>query len=677
MCIRINHFHFPNLINDAMKKLSIFYYLLIAILFAPNCFPQLNKGNLVKYEKYQFQNYNKINKILYPGDSSINITYYGLNLNITYSPNYLKGIATISAKSTENGLTNFFLDLQDTMHVDSVLLNGSQVYFKHSLAKLEITLPRSYNIGEQFSVIIYYQGVPGSSGFGSFEFSSHNNAPAIWSLSEPYGASDWFPCKDTPADKADSSDVWVTCSNSLIAASNGTLQAVVDNGDGTHTFKWKNIYPIAQYLISIAISNYTVYTTYYHYAPSDSMPIVFYIYPEDFNSAKPYLDKVANMIAIFSKFYGPYPFLKEKYGEAQFGWGGGMEHQTMTSLGGFDEDLEAHELAHQWYGDKITCADWQDIWLNEGFASFSEAVYFGAVSGLNSYNLMMNSFMDNAKNAVGSIYVQNISNVNSIFDYDRSYAKGAVVLHMLKGIMGDSLFYQLMKTYASDPKLAYRSAHTADFELDAEKVYGSTLGYFFNEWIYGVGYPHYTVSWNYDYINNNIYSVNLNISQTTNTNPAFFTMPIQIQVKTSAGDTIVTIFNNRQNQLISFNVKGTPQYINFDPNNLILKDISIIDSVDLTKPQTFTLYQNYPNPFNPSTLINYSIPVNSKGFIPVKLIVYDELGNVVAKLVDKTQPAGTYSVKFPPGNKHLASGIYYYQIIAGSYNQTKNMVLIK
>ena len=660
-----------------MKKLSLIFSLLFIFLSASNSFPQLNKKKLVESEKHHLQNYYKINKILYPGDSSINVTYYGLNLTLTYSPNYLKGIATINAKSTENGLTKFFLDLQDPLLVDSVLLNGSKIPFIHSLAKLNINLPRSYNYGEQFSLVIYYQGIPGSSGFGSFEFGSHNNQPAIWSLSEPYGASDWFPCKDTPADKADSSDVWVTCSNSLIAASNGTLQAVVDNGNGTHTFKWKNIYPIAQYLISIAISDYTVYTTYYHYAPSDSMPVVFYVYPEDFNNAKPYLDKVANMIAVFSNFYGPYPFLKEKYGEAEFGWSGGMEHQTITSLGGFDDDLEAHELAHQWYGDKITCADWQDIWLNEGFASFSEAVYFGATSGTDAYNLMMTSFMNNAKNAVGSVYVQNISNVNSIFDYNRSYAKGAVVLHMLKGIMGDSLFFQLMKTYASDPKVAYGAATTADFEADAEKVYGSSLSYFFNEWIYGENYPRYSVSWNNNFIGNNIYSVNLNLSQTTNTDPAFFTMPIQIQVKTSAGDTLVTIFNNRQNQLISFNVKGTPQYINFDPNNLILKDISIIDSIDLTKPQTFTLYQNYPNPFNPSTTINYSIPVNSKGFIQVKLIVYDELGNIVARLVDKAEPAGTYSVKFPPGNKHLASGVYYYQIIAGDNIQTKNMVLLK
>ncbi|MHB1686678.1 MAG: M1 family metallopeptidase [Ignavibacteriaceae bacterium] len=660
-----------------MKKSAFIFFSLFIFLPALNSSAQSVKKNLVRIEKQQFEKYYKLNKVLYPGDSNIDVTYYRLNLTLTYSPDYLNGAVTVNAKSTVNGLTNFFLDLQDTLKVDSVVSNGSKISFTHSSAKLNITLPRIYNNGESFSVIIYYEGVPGSSGFGSFEFGSHNNQPAIWSLSEPYGASDWFPCKDTPADKADSSDVWVTCSSSLTVASNGTLQAVVDNGNGTHTFKWKNIYPIAQYLISVAIADYTVYTTYYNYAPSDSMPVTFYIYPEDFNSAKPNLDKVANMISIFSNHYGQYPFIKEKYGEAEFGWGGGMEHQTITSLGGFDEDLEAHELAHQWYGDKITCKDWQDIWLNEGFATFSEAVYFSAVSGVNSYNTMMTSFMNSAKHAIGFIYVQDISDVNSIFDYNRSYAKGAVVLHMLKGIMGDSLFFQLMKTYTADPKIAYGAATTADFEADAEKVYGSSLSYFFNEWIYGENYPHYSVSWNYNFIGNNIYSVNLDISQTTNTNPAFFTMPIQIKVKTSAGDTIATLFNNQQNQQISFNVKGTPQYINFDPNNLILKDISIIDSVDLTKPQSFTLYQNYPNPFNPSTTINYSVPVNSKGFIQVKLIVYDELGNIVARLVDKAEPAGIYAVKFPPGNKHLASGVYYYQIIAGNYIQTKNMILLK
>jgi len=658
-----------------MKKVSVIF--LILLFHASYNFAQLNNKRLINFEKQQFKNTRSINKILYPGDSSIDVTYYGLNLTLTYSPNYLKGIVTVNAKSAENGLSNFFLDLQDPLNVDSVILDGGQIPFTHSLAKLNISLPRTYNIGESFSIKIYYQGVPGSSGFGSFEFGNHAGLPAIWSLSEPYGASDWWPCKDTPADKADSSDVWITCDSSLTAASNGTLQAVVNNGNGTHTFEWKNIYPIAQYLISVAIADYTVYTTYYHYAPADSMPVVNYIYPEDFSLVRSDLDKVANMISIFSSHYGAYPFIKEKYGQAEFGWGGGMEHQTITSLGSFGEDIEAHELAHQWYGDKITCADWHDIWLNEGFASFSEAIYFEAVSGKAGYYSIINSFMNQAKFAYGPVYVKDISSVDSIFDYNRSYAKGATVLYMLRGIMGDSLFFQAMKTYAADPKVAYGAATTADFEADAEKVYGSSLAYFFNEWIYGENYPHYSVSWNYSPVGNNIYSIRLNISQTANSNPSFFTMPVQIEVLTSAGDTIVTVFNDEPMQQITFNVAGAPEVLTFDPNNLILKEISIIDSIDITKPQSFSLYQNYPNPFNPFTTITYSIPVNTKGYVRVRLIIYDVLGNEVAKLVDEDKPAGTYKVKFPTGVKSFPSGVYFYRLKVGNYTSTKKMVLLK
>ncbi len=658
-----------------MKKTALLFFLIF--VYASSNFAQLNKKSLLNFEKQQFKKTQNMSKVLYPGDSSIDVTYYGLNLTLTYSPNFLKGSVVVNAKSTTNGLSNFFLDLQDALTVDSVTYGGSKISFTHSSAKLNIFLPSTLNAGESFSVKIYYEGVPGSSGFGSFEFGNHGGLPAIWSLSEPYGASDWWPCKDTPADKADSSDVWITCDSNLTAASNGTLQAVVDNGNGTHTFEWKNIYPIAQYLISVAIADYTVYTTYYHYAQSDSMPIINYIYPEDFDLVKPDLDKVANMISIFSARYGTYPFIKEKYGQAEFGWGGGMEHQTITSLGSFGEDIEAHELAHHWYGDKITCADWQDIWLNEGFASFSEAVYYEAIDGNPGYLSIINPFMNEAKLAYGPVYVSDITSVDSIFNYNRSYAKGAVVLYMLRGIMGDSLFFRLMKTYADDPKVAYASATTADFESDAEKVYGSSLKYFFDEWIYGESYPHYSVSWSYSSVGNNIYAVKLNISQSANSNPLFFTMPVQIEVITSTGDTTVTVFNDEQAQQIIFNVAGVPKVLNFDPKNLILKEISILDSVDITKPQSFDLFQNYPNPFNPYTTITYSIPVNTKGYIPVKLIIYDLLGKQLAVLVDKEESAGTYKVKFPPGSNYFPGGVYFYQLQAGSYISIKKMILLK
>jgi hypothetical protein len=350
-----------------------------------------------------------------------------------------------------------------------------------------------------------------------------------------------------------------------------------------------------------------------------------------------------------------------------------MEHQTCSSMGFWGIGVVSHELAHQWYGDMITCKDWHHIWLNEGFATYSEAVYLEAKSGQAAYNSQIADEMSYAKTATGSIWVQDITSVGQIFNGARSYAKGACVLHMLRGVVGDSsTFFNIIRTYSNDPNFKYGVATTENFQTIAESVYGQSLDYFFQEWIYGENYPKYTVNWSRNQISGNTYQVDLNVIQNINSNPAYFTMPIRVKVNTTLGDTVVTLFNNAQNQNFQFEVNGIPQTINFDYGNWILKDVlGITDSEILPIPAEFSLEQNYPNPFNPSTRIKYTLP--SKEFVVLK--IFNILGKEIASLVNTEQTAGTYELDFDAFN--LNSGVYFYRIEAGSYVDTKKMLLVK
>src|ERR1035437_2470790 len=652
--------------------MKVYYPIIISFLLTLSAFAQ--KNVIADIESKQFAYTNKLQKVLYPGDSTIDIQYYKLDLSLTNTPNYLKGKVTVNLKPVSS-ISHFFLDLQDNLTVDSITINGITNQFNHTNNQLVVTLPRVLNSSELISTLIYYQGVPGSSGFGSFTFGTHSGSPVIYTLSEPYGASDWFPCKDTPADKADSSDQWITCSSDLYAASNGKLMSITDNGDGTKTFKWKNSYPIAQYLLSLAITNYTIYTNYYKYSPVDSMPVVHHIYPETFPIAQEVLDKTPLMIKIYSDRFGQYPFLKEKYGHAQFGWSGGMEHQTCSSMGTFAEDIISHELAHQWFGDKITCKDWHHIWLNEGFATYCTGLYYEAAYGPGYLGSYMASQMVIAQTAVGSIYVQDISNVDEIFNNARTYSKGSAVLHMLRGIVGDTLFFRILKSYIADSTLAYNVAVTKDFQKVAEIVSGLSLDYFFNEWIYGENYPRYSLTWKYVFALGNLYNVTLNLSQQNNTYPSFFTMPIRIKICTSLMDTLFTILNDQPNQQFSFTVLGKPTDLIFDLDNQILKTLNIIDIPNDLKPQSFQLKQNYPNPFNPTTKIEFSIPTRSV----VTIKVYNELGQEITQLMNEEKRAGTYIVDFSSiqENKVLPSGIYIYKITVGNFSDSKKMMILK
>ncbi len=667
-----------------MKKLfSILFIcqLSVNLIFSQDATELCSQGKI-----NALQRLNKNNMVMYPGDSNIDVTYYKLDLRLFFASKTLSGVVTVKAKSIVDNLSNAYFDLISNMKVTSVKMNGTSIAFNHSGDLLSFVFGKSLSRNESFELEIAYNGPPASSGFGSFVFTDRGVDKVIWSLSEPYGSKDWWPCKDTPSDKADSSDVWITAENYFVSVSNGLLTNVVTNGDGTKTYKWKNRYPIATYLISLAMTNYHLFEDKFEYSPTKYMPITNYTYPEKFTPARQtQMEATKDMLRVFSEKFGEYPFLKEKYGHAEFSWGGGMEHQTITSLINFNEDLVAHELAHQWFGDKVTCQDWQHIWLNEGFATYSESIYFEAKYGKQAFMNDVTANMNSAKNAKGSIYVQNISSIGEIFNSSRSYAKGSIVLHMLRGIVGDDKFFQILKEYLTEPGLSYNVATTEDFQRVAERVYGQSLDYFFKEWIYGDSYPKFTIGTSSQQISGNNYNVTVRLLQNTNAslNPKYFVMPVQVRITTPNGVVNTSVFNNLQEQVWVIPVVGQPSKIEVDPDNWILKDIVGTTSIDENPevPTVFFLSQNYPNPFNPETRIQYTIPSvetrRGESLQHVTLKVYDVLGNQVAILVDEFKQAGIYSSSFYTLRSSLSSGVYFYTFQAGDFVETKKMLYLK
>jgi aminopeptidase N len=648
--------------------------LLNSLIYAQNAIDECASGKISALTK---RNQNARLMATQAADNNIDVTYYKLNLNISYSPKNIKGEVTINAKSKFASLDQVTIDLQDALTTDSVKIGNQKLTFLHQSNQILIKLDKIYAENQIVSFVIYYHGIPGSSGFDSFAFGTHNDKKdlAIWSLSEPYGTSDWFPCKNAVDDKADSSDVWITADKYFTSISNGILEKTIDNQDGTKTFQWKNRYPIAQYLISIAMSNYAEYKGVFKYGGNKEMPINHYLYPEILTNAnKLNLDKTGFMLDLFSQRFGLYPFIKEKYGHAQFGWGGGMEHQTCSSMGSFSETLIAHELAHQWFGNKITCKNWENIWLNEGFASYSEAIYIEAANGKIAFDNYIRGFMTSAKTAKGTIYVQNTENINEIFNSVRTYRKGASVVHMLRGIVGDDKFYKILQTYLTS-KNAYGNAVTEDFQIIAEQVYGQKLDYFFKQWIYGENYPKYKLSWSSQPLADGTFRVKADITQPTNTNPVFFTMPIQLQLQMGASDTTFLVFNDKQSQTFEFTSKSKPTKLVFDPNNLILKDIEIISSQNTLSNEPI-IDDNFglniaPNPSSEDIEISFRLAKPAS----VKITIIDFSGKEILSQPEEKLTLGNYSRNLRISQ--FQSGTYILNLKVDGQNESRKLVTFK
>ncbi|MFH1699952.1 MAG: M1 family aminopeptidase [Candidatus Zixiibacteriota bacterium] len=500
------------------------------------------------------------------------ITFYSIDVEVFEAEQAIEGAVGIFGKIGAGSLDSIVVDLRYNMIVDSVYNGSGNLAFAHNGDLLTVYLEHDYYFDEEFYFTVVYNGQPlQTGGLQGFQFTERFGLPLISTLSQPYGSRDWWPCNDITADKADSADIIITADNSLVISSNGLLVSDTDNGDGTHTAYWKERYPIVPYLVSLALHPYSVWYDEYDYG-TGVMPLHYYVFNDHVEDSKLYFAIMPNALSIFEDKFGEYPYRNEKYGCSHFDWGGAMEHQTNTSTQAsnwaYSDDIITHELAHQWWGDEITCSDWHHIWINEGFASYSEAIYHEAVYGKEYYHTYM-GYLEFTGG--GSIYVQDTTDIWNIFGWI-VYDKGAWVLHMLRHIVGDELFFQSLNDYRQQYK--WGSASTEDFQAVVEMTCGIDLDYFFEQWIYGTYYPEFTIAPYSNIDPEGGYLNYLYVGQTQETDPLVFSMPIDIHlVKAAATDTL-TVFNNRREQVFYFHTDEAVFSIELDPEKWVLREVT-------------------------------------------------------------------------------------------------------
>jgi len=541
-----------------------------------------------------------------------------------------------------------------------------------------ITLDRTYNHNENVSLTLYYRH--NNVGDGSFNVS----AGYVYTDCEPEGARDWFPCWDRPSDKA-TVDITTKVPSNVLLGSNGRLADSTVSAD-TIWYHWVSRDPVSTYLVVLTGKvSFNVAIVWWHKISNanDSIPIrLYYSTGENITPTK---NAIADMTTYYSQLFGEMPFEKNGFA-AVSSYGGGMENQTLTTIysTGWSSvtALISHEYGHQWFGDMITCGTWADIWLNEGFATYLEALYFEHISGYAAYknNITSNASSYMSGNPGWPIYNPQWAIITpdngTLFNGPITYYKGSCVLHMLRYTIGDSLFFAGFRAYATDTvNFKLKNAVTDDFASKMSSVAGQDLTWFFNEWVKQPNHPAYQNTYGILNLGSGNWRVNFNAYQTMS-NTIFHKMPIVLKISfTTGSDTSIRVMNDTNNQLFTFNFTRQPTTLVFDPNNdIVIKTATLsvgIKNISNSIPDKFALYQNDPNPFNPTTNITFDIPQKSY----VKLTVYDLLGRDIVSLVNGTLDAGKHSINF--NGVTLSSGLYFYKIEAGSFTETKKMLLVK
>lgn len=526
-----------------------------------------------------------------PQTAAYDVNFYSIDIAVDPTVRYVKGSVSTHFEVSDSSISDLVFDLSSSLTVDSVTYRDSSIGFNRLVSNtLSIQLPNAILRGNSDSVKIFYQGVPRSiAGVDPFTTAINSNGDTVlWTLSEPYGAQEWWPCKNSLNDKADSLEISVRTPQRFKVASHGAL-LTVDSLNGIASYHYKTSYPIASYLVAIAVAKYDYYEEYLSVG-IDSIFMHYFLYKN--NSFSGSSSGMEEFMQFFDSLIGPYPFMKEKYGHADFTFGGGMEHQTMSFMGNNGGELKAHELIHQWFGNKITCGSWKDLWLNEGFATYFTALTyeFGAVHNKSFYQAYLAGMQGSSLNyPSGSVYRLDTSSIASLFN-GLVYQKGAFALHMLRWTIKDSAFFAGIRNYINDSSLVFGFAKTPQLQVHFEKSSKQNLDEFFKDWIYGKGYPQIDSYWSQ---NGAQFELTINQSQ-SDTSVSFFDIDLPYRLLGPNLDTVIVVSPSFSGQQFSLSINQTVNSIQLDPDNWVLNQNGITTA--LSKEKIRGQIKLYPNP---------------------------------------------------------------------------------
>ena len=498
----------------------------------------------------------------------IDIKKYDLSFDLYPEKKIFKATAILFGEVKDSTMDRIDLNFYDNFKIKKVMLNDSSIEYDNEGTKFSI--PFNSSNERNFKIEIQYEGTPEKAGLDGFVFGSRNGNSLVYNLSEPTFASTWFPCNDIPTDKT-LLDIRITNDSNMVSVSNGVLVDVKTNGNRT-TYHWSTEYPISTYLIAIYSSDYDHYSDQYvSLDGNDTMKVEYYVLPDKLEKAKSDFSNQVKMIKFCAQTFGEYPFIKEKYGVAEFLWQlGAMEHQTITGvssnlIGGkkFFEDVFIHELAHQWWGNAVGLKNWKDIWLNEGFSTYSEALYYESESGKKALQSTMLAKMSNS-------FTGTLADPGEFLFTKTVYDKGAWVLHMLRREVGDSSFFKILRNYYETFK--YTNASTSDFKNICEKISGKNLDKFFDQWITGEG--EIELDYTSSIINyNNQVKIELGIKQIQEEYDVYH-FPLEVQLMFEDSTTKNFSFNiSSKDTVLEIVSEKYPKNIDLDPDSWLLASI--------------------------------------------------------------------------------------------------------